>query len=168
MKNLNRRNRLQRLRPRRTYNGKRRRGEEENKMKEGQKFNKEIEIKINGKKVSLYKYVQDQRADTEINQTIEKYNIQPKTEFCYADLSDIENMGDIYKKQELADRKFSELPIEIQNIYGKNRAEFAKDIENNFSKLKNYTQKKYENNKNTENNQNNNKNNSDDSEEIKK
>lgn len=141
-------------------------------MKKGQEFNKNIEIKINGKKVSLYKYVQDNRTDTEINQTIEKYNIQPKTEFCYADLSDIQNMGDIYKKQELADKKFSELPIEIQNIYGKSRAEFSRDIENNFAKLKTYTQKKYENTKNTQNTQNNNKNNSDDSdvvdEEVKK
>ena len=125
-------------------------------MKKGQEFNKDIEIKINGKKVPLYQYVQDNRTDTEINQTIEKYNIQPKTEFCYADLSEIQNMGDIYRKQELADKKFSELPIEIQNIYGKNRAEFAKDIENNFEKLKNY-----ENTKNNKNNKNNNQNNSD-------
>lgn len=140
-------------------------------MKNGQRFNKEIEIKINGKKISLYKYVQDQRTDTEINQTIEKYNMQPKAEFCYADLSEIENMGDIYKKQELADKKFSELPIEIQNIYGKSRADFAKDIENNFAKLKNYTQKKYENNKTTENNNKNSQNNSSDNDadkEVKK
>ena len=92
---------------------------------------KRIKIRQNGRVVNLYGLIQSRNVDTEIYPTLYKYGslkpLEINQEWLATGLQTLEGIKDIDKLAKEAENLFLELPDEIQNLYGKSYAEFAKD-----------------------------------------
>lgn len=92
-------------------------------------------ISLYGEKVNLYQYIQDNREDTEIIPTIEKYGVNKameklkrydpeKVSKYYGDFRELSDMRNLMDKSKKAEELWNGLPLELRQKFGNSKHEF--------------------------------------------
>lgn len=119
-----------------------------------QSFDKEnIFIEKNGKKINVYDMIQENREDTEIYPTLEKYGCIDKMmlnrEDVYADYTKLQEMRDyrgIKDFENQAKNMFYNLPLEVRQEFDNDINKFTRGADEYVAKLKKEDLKKIEEN----------------------
>lgn len=100
-----------------------------------QDFDKDtIEIKKAGKIINVYAMIQENREDTEIYPTLEKYGcidrLKLDTEGVYADFRNMQDMRSSLDQIKKADELWQNLPLDTRKEFGHSKREFMDKGEN--------------------------------------
>ena len=100
-----------------------------------QSFDKDtIEIKKAGKTINVYQMIQENREDTEIYPTLEKYGsierMKLDSEGTYADLRNIKDLRNSIEQVQQADVLWQNLPLDTRREFGHSKKEFIEKGEN--------------------------------------
>ena len=104
--------------------------------RKAQAFNPdEIFIEKCGKKINVFQMIQENRPDTEVYETLEKYGCLDRmtmdTKGVYADFTELQKMGNNpYEIQLKADKLWDSLPLEVRQEFNHNKSDFMKNGEN--------------------------------------
>lgn len=95
----------------------------------GQTFDPEKNV-INkkGQMINLYDFIQENREDTEIYPTLEKYGCLDKIVVdkpkIYADFQELMGLRDMHDQERTAQKLWESLPIDIRKEFGNDRLNF--------------------------------------------
>lgn len=88
-------------------------------------------INKKGQKINLYDFIQENREDTEIYPTLEKYGCidkiivdKPK---IYAEFKELMNLRDIHEQERKANNLWESLPFDIRKEFGNDRLNFMQN-----------------------------------------
>lgn len=99
-----------------------------------QHFDKDkITLKKAGKEFNVYQYIQENREDTEVIPTLEKYGCIDRMilnkEEMYQDFTNFKDLRTLNDQIRKADEMFNNLPIEIKQKFGNNKSMFMAEGE---------------------------------------
>lgn len=102
--------------------------------RKSQSFNKDnITLTKAGKTFNVYDAIQENREDTEIYPTLEKYGcinrMMLNTEGVYADFTTFKGLREIKEQQEMANNMFYSLPLETRQKFNNDKNVFMRDGE---------------------------------------
>ena len=97
-----------------------------------------IEVIKAGKKINVYQSIQENREDTEIYPTLEKYGciedtikaMEKNKQEIYQDLRGIKDLRGVLQQQQEAQNLWDNLPLEVRREFGHNSNEFMEKGEN--------------------------------------
>ena len=103
-------------------------------QRQQQSFDKsKITLKKAGEEFNVYDRIQEEREDTEIYPTMEKYGCLKANvldaPFVYGDFTSVKDLRDIKDKQIAAVNLFNKLPLETRKTFNNDYNQFMKDGE---------------------------------------